>query len=139
MTSTVARARAAEAPGSPEPLIVVRVVRARLFRTRDGRRMTLTTTQPEAVPVASTTRPLRVAGMIALAFEVERMIDGGELRDRAEAARALGFSRARVTQLLDLTLLAPDIVEAVVFMEHAKGVERVTVSPPVPVRGDLTN
>jgi len=126
MNSSVAPALVTRASESPEPLIGIRVVRARLLRVRDGRRTTLTTTQPEAVSAAPTKRPLRVAGMIALAFEIERMIDGGELRDRAEAARTLGFSRARITQLLDLTLLAPDIVEEVVFMEHARGVERVT-------------
>ncbi len=41
------------------------------------------------------------------------MIRAGELRDLADAARALGLSRARVTQLSALLLLAPEIQEAI--------------------------
>ena len=41
------------------------------------------------------------------------MIRGGELRDLADAARALGLTRARVTQVASLLLLAPGIQEAV--------------------------
>jgi len=54
-------------------------------------------------------RPARVAIMLALAHKIQQAIDGGVVRDRAEVARRLGLTRARVTQLLDLALLAPDI------------------------------
>ena len=47
--------------------------------------------------------------MLALAHKIQQAIDGGVVRDRAEVARRLGLTRARVTQLLDLALLAPDI------------------------------
>ena len=38
-------------------------------------------------------------------------------------ARRLGLTRARVTQLLDLTLLAPEILEQMLFAESIDGVE----------------
>jgi len=38
-------------------------------------------------------------------------------------ARQLGFTRARVTQLLDLLLLAPDIQEQILHLERVNGIE----------------
>jgi hypothetical protein len=53
--------------------------------------------------------PSRAALMLALAHHLQRAIDAGDIRDQAEAARRLGMSRARLTQLLDLALLPPSI------------------------------
>ena len=68
---------------------------------------------PAAVVAASapTEQVPRIARTLALAHVMQRMIDRGEVKDQAELARMLGFTRARVTQMLDLTLLAPDIQE----------------------------
>ncbi|MGA9652831.1 MAG: hypothetical protein WBV96_02870, partial [Polyangia bacterium] len=41
----------------------------------------------------------------------------------AEVARRLGLTRARVTQLMDMRLLAPDIQEQILFAESVDGVE----------------
>ncbi len=49
-------------------------------------------------------RPARVAVMLALAHKIQDAIDRGTVRDRAEVARRLGFTRARITHLLDLHL-----------------------------------
>jgi len=65
----------------------------------------------------------RVARMLALAHHLQRAIDNGVLADRATVARAFGLSRARVTQLLDLLLLAPDIQELVLTSEAINSVE----------------
>jgi len=62
-------------------------------------------------PVRKTTRPLRVARTLALAHIFRDLIDAGVVRDQAELAAVTGFTRARITQMLDLTLLAPDIQE----------------------------
>ena len=40
-------------------------------------------------------------------------------------ARALGFTRARVTQLLDLLFIAPYAQEEILFLEVAPGVQVV--------------
>ena len=48
---------------------------------------------------------------MALAIKLQEMIDRGEIADYAAIAR-LGFvTRARVTQIMNLLLLAPDIQE----------------------------
>ena len=41
----------------------------------------------------------------------------------ADAARNLGLTRARVSQLMDLLMLAPDIQEKILFMERVDGIE----------------
>ena len=41
------------------------------------------------------------------------MIRVGELRDLADAARAIGVTRSRMTQIMNLLLLAPEIQEAI--------------------------
>lgn len=54
---------------------------------------------------------------MALAIKFEDMIARGEVRDYAEIAR-LGFvTRARLTQIMNLTLLAPEIQEAILMEE----------------------
>jgi hypothetical protein len=64
--------------------------------------------------------------MLALAHKLQQAIDRGAVRDRADVARRLGLTRARVTQLLDLTLLAPDIQERILFSESEDGLEPVS-------------
>ncbi len=71
-------------------------------------------------------RPLRVARMLALAHECEALISARVVADRAELAGVLGFTRARVTQLMDLTLLAPDIQEEILVAEVEPGRDVVT-------------
>ena len=69
-------------------------------------------------PEASRLEPNAV--MLALAHQIQGAIDRGEIQDRAEVARRLGLTRARLTQLLGLTLLAPDIQEAILFAEFVE-------------------
>ncbi len=58
-------------------------------------------------------RVLRVARLLALAHQIDARIRAGEYDDLADAARKLGLTRARVTQIANLTLLAPEIQEAI--------------------------
>ena len=47
--------------------------------------------------------------VIRSAHHIERQIDEGAIPDYAVAARALGVTRARLTQVMNLLLLAPEI------------------------------
>jgi hypothetical protein len=49
--------------------------------------------------------------MLALAHKIDAMVRDGELRDYADVARKLGLTRARITQITSLLLLAPAIQE----------------------------
>ncbi len=51
----------------------------------------------------------RLARMLALAHHIERQVDAGEIGSYSDAAAALGLTRARVTQVTRLLLLAPVI------------------------------
>ena len=56
----------------------------------------------------------RVSRLMALAIRFERLIEVGEVRDFAELARLAHVSRARITQIMNLLLLAmndPQVVE----------------------------
>jgi len=64
-----------------------------------------------------------VAIALALAHKIEEAIQRGVTRDRAEVARRLGLTRAKVTHLLDLTLLAPDLQDQVLALEAVDGIE----------------
>jgi hypothetical protein len=102
-------ARAAEGHG----VTGVKVVTGELHRVQRGRRKTFV---PKAPP-APMRRPARVAVMLVVAHQIQRAIDRRELAGQAEAARRLGLTRARLTELLDLTLLAPDLQEKLIFEE----------------------
>ncbi len=47
--------------------------------------------------------------MLVQACLFQRMLENGQARDLADLARKFSLTRARVTQILDHTLLAPDI------------------------------
>ena len=51
--------------------------------------------------------------MLALGHKIDGMIRDGELRDLADAARAIDVTRARITQIVNLLLLAPEIQAAI--------------------------
>ncbi len=63
--------------------------------------------------------------MLTFPHEVQDAIDRGTVRDRAEVARRLGFTWARITHPvdLDLTQLAPDVQERILFVDAVDGVE----------------
>ena len=68
---------------------------------------------PAPPPAPRPVGPTPIARRIALAHHVEALIAAGAIEDYADAARRLGLSRARITQVADLALLAPDIQAAV--------------------------
>ena len=99
-----------------------RIFTTHFFRARKGTDVVFSQ-EPPPPPPETVRRPARVARMLALAHRLQRAIDSGEIHDRAAIARQYGLTRARVTQLLNLTLLAPDIQEQVLALEAVDGLE----------------
>jgi hypothetical protein len=66
----------------------------------------------------------RVARQLALALQ--RRVDSGELADYATMTRAIGLTRARLTQLMDMLLLAPDIQAEILFLEAPPGEQPIS-------------
>jgi hypothetical protein len=74
-----------------------------------------------AVPPPSEAPPgriPRVARLMALAIKLDGLVRGGVVRDYAALARLGHVSRARITQIMNLLLLAPDIQEQLLFLPH---------------------
>ena len=67
-------------------------------------------TKPKPVTEVPTRIP-RITRLMALAIKFQDMVDRGEVRDYADIARLGYVTRARLTQIMNLLLLAPDIQE----------------------------
>jgi hypothetical protein len=63
----------------------------------------------------------RISRFMALAIRFERLIQAGEVADYAELARLGHVTRARITQIMNLRLLAPDMQEQLLFLPHTGG------------------
>ena len=58
----------------------------------------------------------KISRLMALAIKFDGMLARGEVKDYAELARLGHVTRARVTQIMNLLMLAPDIQEAILFL-----------------------
>ena len=70
----------------------------------------------EAAPEVLAGRVPRIARLLALALRFEQLLQAGVLANYAELARLGHVSRARVSQIMNLLLLARDIQEALLFL-----------------------
>jgi hypothetical protein len=73
----------------------------------------------------------RIARLMALAIKFQDMVDRGEVRDYADLARLGYVSRARLTQIMNLLMLAPDIQEQLLFPVAATALLRERELRPV--------
>jgi len=89
-----------------------------LHKKRDGKRIVLAdgkAPQPKRPPIG---RLPRIARYMALAIYYEDLIRNGHVRDYAEIATLGHVTRARVTQIMNLRLLAPDIQEELITLDR---------------------
>ena len=73
--------------------------------------------------MAALGRAPRVSRLLALAHRLERLLRTGVVRDYTEAARLGHVTRARISQIVSLLYLAPDIQEQILFLprtEHGR-------------------
>ena len=68
------------------------------------------------MPPVEPGRTPRVSRLMALAIHFDGLIKRGVVRDYADIARLGLVTRARVTQIMNLLLLAPDIQEEILFL-----------------------
>jgi hypothetical protein len=66
---------------------------------------------PEPAPI------VRLARLMALAIKFQGMVERGEVRDYADLARLGYVTRARITQIMNLLYLAPDIQEEILCLD----------------------
>ena len=63
----------------------------------------------------------RISRLMALAIHMEDLVRKAEVVDYAELARLAHVSRARITQIMNLLNLAPDIQEAILNLPRSGG------------------
>jgi hypothetical protein len=114
--------------GAPIPETVTLHVPFRIVK-RGGRKemqMPEGTTQPRRTDNA-------LVKALARAFRWKRMLESGEFATIAELAEREGIAPSYMTRILRLTLLAPDIVEAILDGKQGTEVTLARVLEPFPV------
>jgi len=73
---------------------------------------------PKALPTSSV--PC-ISRLMAVSIHMQELIDTGQVIDYAELARITYVTRARITQIMNLSLLAPDIQEELLHLQLSNG------------------
>ena len=89
---------------------------------------------PEEKPVLPPGRVPRVARLMALALRLDELVRTGQVRNYTQLA-ALGYvTRARISQILNLVHLAPDIQEALLFLPPTlRGRDAIILADLMPI------
>lgn len=70
----------------------------------------------------------RISRLVALAHRFQNLLVTGEVSSMAELAKLGRVTRARITQIMDLLLLAPDVQETLLFLPgKEKGRDPITL------------
>jgi len=73
-----------------------------------------------ANPIGLSGRIPRVARLMALALKFDLLLREGAIANYAELARLGHVTRARITQIMNLLQLAPDVQEAILFLPRTR-------------------
>jgi hypothetical protein len=76
-----------------------------ITRGRKGQKRVAGPPPPPEQPAINPATVPRITRMLVLGYHFERLVREGKVRNYAEIARMTGLSRARVTQLANLSLL----------------------------------
>jgi hypothetical protein len=96
------------------------------FDHRQRRSEGKTTPQPSELADGSIPR---LARLLALAIRMEGLLRSGTIADYAELARLGRVTRARMTQIMKLLYLAPDIQEQILFLTPLRGLNERNLRP----------
>jgi len=68
-------------------------------------------------PSEKVSKPPEITRVMALAIQYQKMIDDGTVANCTELARRVKFSTVRVSQILKLRSLAPELQERLLFLK----------------------
>jgi len=71
---------------------------------------------PAPEPTAARGRVPRVARLMALAIRFDRLLENGEVMNHSDLARLTHVTQPRMTQIMNLLHLAPDIQEEILYL-----------------------
>ncbi|MFN0137987.1 MAG: hypothetical protein ACKVS9_17935 [Phycisphaerae bacterium] len=96
------------------------VTRTITVERRPDRTKSLRVVEADELPPPPPGRIPRVARLAALAIHLDDLLRRGEFATQRELAAALHITQPRLTQILNLTHLAPDLVEALLFLPRTE-------------------
>jgi len=96
-------------------------------RQRAGRKRL--SAMPQAVERPPAPSIPRIARLMALAIKFQRMLSEGVVRDQSELARLARVTQPRMTQILNLNFLAPDIQEEILLLTGDATASEKTLRP----------
>ncbi len=96
-------------------------VGATFHKKRVGKHIAMVEGPPPTAPERPKGRLPRITRYMALAIYYEDLIRQGHVHDYAEIATLGHVTRARVTQIMNLRLLAPDLQERLLFLIRIVG------------------
>ncbi len=103
------------------------------IRKRGGRKLILT---PDGTPASPPTRSRPDSALLkalARGFRWQKMLREGDYQTLEDIADAENINPSYVSRLLRMTLLAPEIVEAILAGTQPAGVTRAKVMKPFPM------
>jgi hypothetical protein len=83
-----------------------------ITRGRKGQKQVAVPAPPPERPTIDPSTVPRITRMLVLGYHFERLVREGKVKNYAEIARLTGLSRARIAQLVNLTLLPADLQES---------------------------
>ena len=95
-------------------------IHRRIYFHTAGRRKVLKEGRKETSRAHPRGRVPRVTRLMALAIRLEHLVCSGQVEDYATLASLGHVTRARITQITNLTLLASDVQEAVLFLPRVQ-------------------
>ena len=103
--------------GAAPPRAGRTITRSFHFRRRGhGSRKELRPEPKPKLPVPPPGKLPRISRLLALAHRLEALVGAGQVSDAAALARLGRVSRARISQIMSLLHLAPDIQEEILFL-----------------------
>ena len=102
------------------------------WKRRGGRKVIIAPDGGDAWAPAKPRPDETLIRALARAHRWKRMLEEGRYRSAAEIAEAEGVTRSFVNRLLRLTLLAPDIVEAILDGRQPKGMQLEELTGAMP-------
>lgn len=90
---------------------MISVKRKIQIRRRSNRTCAVVVAADNSPATVPTGRVPRISRLMALAIHFDRLIREGKVRDQSELARLVHVTQPRMTQIMNLNMLAPDIQE----------------------------
>ena len=90
------------------------------FKLQARGRRQLEREEPPQVPVRPLGRVPRVARLMALALRFAEQVHTGVIASYVDLAELGHVTRARISQIMNLTNLAPDLQEAILFLPRTE-------------------